>query len=108
MGQVLWSLQELAKRVGVTPRFAFKKLPPPVATLKNGEANWYLWREIQLMQFRKDISSGKVRVPVRSLRGPKFGVHFSPARHFLADDQQAENSRIAKHRSEPAFWSKLI
>src|ERR1700761_3066709 len=34
-GKTLWSLQELAKRVGVTPGVALKRLPLPVATLKN-------------------------------------------------------------------------
>jgi hypothetical protein len=108
MGRVLWTLQELAMRVGVAPKFALSHLPPPVATLKNADRNCYLWREIQWVQFCKDIAAGKVHVPWRSLRGQKLGVYLAPARHFLAADQQAENRRVSNARRESEFWSRMV
>jgi hypothetical protein len=104
IGRTLWTLQELSRRVCVAP----KRLPTPVATLKNADRNCYLWREIHWVQLKKDIAAGKVHVPLRSLRGRKFGVHFAEPRHCLASDQQAEQSRVAKVRAQEAFWSRMV
>jgi hypothetical protein len=106
-GKTLWSLQELAKRVGVTPKFALKRLPQPVATLMNANRCVYLYREIFWVALKKDIMSGKLRVPLRSIKGRKSGVYFADPYHPLASDQPAEQQRIAKLRKEPASWARM-
>jgi hypothetical protein len=108
MGRTLWTLQELCKRARVGRPFAVRHLRAPVGTLKNAHRNCYLWREIHWVQLAKDIGSRKIHVPLRSLRARKLNAYEAPAQHFLADDQSAENQRIAKHRADPAFWSRMI
>jgi hypothetical protein len=108
IGRTFWTLMEIRKRICVGYGFARAHLPTPVATLKNAHRNCYLWRESQWVQLAKDIASGKVHVRfTKSLTGKRLNVYESPARHVW-NENSAENQRIAKHRSEPAFWARMV
>lgn len=107
-GKVLWTLVEIRKRLCVGYRFARAHLPTPVGTLKNAHRNCYLWRESQWIQLAKDIAAGKIHIRLtNSLTGKRLNVYESPARHVW-NENSTENQRIAKHRADPAFWSKMI
>jgi hypothetical protein len=106
----LWSLPEAARRIAVTLRVAERVLKNrPAAFLDRGlKGKFPLFADSQIKEVIRQIANRMIQVQRRSLRGPRFGVYQSDARHVLVDELRAEDLRINAKRKAEEFWAHLL
>jgi hypothetical protein len=103
----LYSPNEAARLCGLNRKPTLSRLKPVALFLWGPtEVRVQLFREVDCINLRRSIASGKVRVQTRSKVAPVFGAGVFPAMHCWNDDREDERIKLARREGE--FFANLI